>query len=47
MMLMNKVYIMNVCGFLFSHGMWALVASIVSIAIDLDYEWHGVRFSDT
>jgi hypothetical protein len=42
MMLMNKVYIMNVLGFAFSHGMWLLVATIVSIAIDLDFEWHGL-----
>lgn len=42
MMLMNKIYWMNIAGFVFSHGMWMLVATIISIAIEIDYEWHGL-----
>jgi hypothetical protein len=40
---MNNMYLMNAAGFLFSHGMWLFVAAIISMLIDVDYEWHGVR----
>ena len=43
-LMMNKFYAMNLYAWVFSIGMWIMVAFVVSASVDIDFDFYGVSY---